>query len=48
MTVPQVHVVAVEGTLRTDIGEEHEEYRARVTTMATESRGLGGGVISSL
>jgi DNA-binding IclR family transcriptional regulator len=46
MTSPEVYMAAVEETLRTDIGEEHEEYMPGVNALATSIRGLSGEVIA--
>jgi DNA-binding IclR family transcriptional regulator len=46
ITSPEAYTAAVEETLRTDIGEEHEEYMAGVNALAASIRGLSGEVIA--
>jgi IclR family acetate operon transcriptional repressor len=48
MTSPHAYLAAVDETVRTDVGEEHEEYLAGVNAVAAGIRGLSGEVIALL
>lgn len=48
ISAPEVYLAAVEETLRTGTGEEHEEYLAGVNAVAAGIRGLGGELIALL
>lgn len=48
ITSPEAYMAAVDATLSTEVGEEHEEYLVGVTAVAAGIRGLSGEVIALL